>query len=60
MKHIWVVESSGGRKWRPAGRYGVAAYFTKRAAKLAAKGVAADSPGLKWRVAKYARVGGNS
>ncbi len=29
MKHIWVVESSSGRKWEPAGTAPMA-YFTKR------------------------------
>lgn len=59
MKHIWVVESSGGRKWNPSGRYHAAAYFTKKAAK-ADLNERDSAPGLKWRVAKYARVGGNS
>jgi hypothetical protein len=56
MKHIWVVESSGGRKWRPAGRSEPYAYFIKKTAKRAAKGMTSMSPGLKWRVAKYERV----
>jgi hypothetical protein len=52
MKHIWVVESSGGRKWWPHGHH----YATKKLAKRAAKGMTSMSPGLKWRVAKYERV----
>jgi hypothetical protein len=55
MKHIWVVESSGGRKWWPQ-RF----FFTKKRANTSAGKLQEESPGLKWRVAKYARVGGNS
>lgn len=56
MKHIWVVESSGGKKWSPVGGYNVRAYFTKRRAKDTITVYATDSPGVKWRVAKYERV----
>lgn len=55
MKHIWVVESSGGRKWTATSK---AVYFVKSRAKKTMSMYAALSPGLKWRVAKYARVGG--
>jgi hypothetical protein len=58
MKHIWVVESSGGRKFHPAGGVFVRAWHSKLDAKMHMKESAKDSPGLKWRVAKYARVGG--
>lgn len=57
MKHIYVVESSGGRKWTAASK---AVYFVRARAKRTMDMYAALSPGLKWRVAKYARVGGNS
>lgn len=57
MKHIYVIESSGGRKWRPSGGVTVVrAYYDKRSADASAKANAHVSPGLKWRVAKYARV----
>lgn len=56
MKRIWVVESSGGKKWLASGENMVWAFFTKRAAKLDAEYAAKESPGLKWRVAKYERV----
>jgi hypothetical protein len=56
-KHIWVVESSGGRKWRPAGGLFVGALFNKKVAKTHLNTLANRSPGLKWRVAKYARIG---
>ncbi len=56
MKHLWVVESSGGRKWRPAGGPTVPySYFTKRCADALLAELATKSPGLKWRVAKYVR-----
>lgn len=57
MKHIWVVESSGGRKWRPAGAMLPISFFTKRMAKREVRRMKHESPGLKWRAAKYARVG---
>jgi hypothetical protein len=55
MKHIWVVESSGGRKWRPSGGVFARACFSKLDAKDRMKESAKDFPGLKWRVAKYVR-----
>jgi hypothetical protein len=58
MKHIWVVESSGGRKWSPVGGVlGVFVYasFSKLDAEERMKASAKSSPGLKWRVAKYVR-----
>jgi hypothetical protein len=60
MKHLWVVESSAGKKWRPFGAAMASAYPLKAVAKGAMQYRAKESPGLKWRVAKYARVGGNS
>lgn len=57
MKHVWVVESSGGRKWRPSGSPQVLAYFTKKVAESRMNWLKGISPGLKWRVAKYTRVG---
>jgi hypothetical protein len=57
MKHIWVVESSGGRKYRATGgSFVVRAYFTKKTAHWRLDQLALESPGLKWRVAKYERV----
>jgi hypothetical protein len=56
MKYIWVVESSGGKKWNPAGGPYPAAYFTKRRAKMSMAVNTRFSSGLKWRVAKYERV----
>jgi hypothetical protein len=58
MKHVWVVESSGGRKWRPAGSPRAESYFTKKVAESRLNWLKENSPGLKWRVAKYARGGG--
>lgn len=55
MKHLWVVESSSGKKWRPVGGAMAHSYFNKNAAKGAMKFNAECSPGLKWRVAKYVR-----
>lgn len=55
-KHIWVVESSGGRKWRPAGNMWPLCDFSKKKAKATAMHNARMSPGLKWRAAKYARA----
>jgi hypothetical protein len=56
MKHIWVVESSACRKWRPAGGPSIPySYFTKRFAKPMLDELAKRFPGLKWRVAKYVR-----
>jgi hypothetical protein len=53
MKHIWVVESSAGRKWNPAS----AVLFAKKYRATASMRILSDrSPGLKWRVAKYERV----
>jgi hypothetical protein len=60
MKHIWVVESSGGKKWCASGRIYVCAQFTKKNAKAHRDELAEQSPGLKWRVAKYSRIGDNS
>lgn len=57
MKHIWVVESSGGRKWRPSGTRYVVALFTKKAAKRYVDDCKKAYPGLKWRAVKYAKVG---
>jgi hypothetical protein len=59
MKHIWVVESSGGRKWRPLGNLTAVAFYTKKDARRAMLNNEKFSPGLRWRVAKYARVGGD-
>jgi hypothetical protein len=57
MKHIWVIESSGGRKWRPAGGPTIPySYFTRLHAKPMLNELAKSFPGLKWRVAKYERV----
>jgi hypothetical protein len=57
MKHIWVVESSGGRKWGAAGGQIVPlAYCTKKQAVHIMRSELQSSPGLKWRVAKYERV----
>lgn len=53
MKHLWVVESSGGRKWSPMFPLG---FLTRKMAKREVGRQAADSPGLKWRVARYERV----
>jgi hypothetical protein len=50
---LWVVESSGGRKWRPASR---AVHFTKSKAKNAMGLYKEGAPGLEFRVAKYERV----
>jgi hypothetical protein len=55
MKHIWVVESSGGRKWRVAGHFGPHTFFFKKPAVKYLALQKANSPGLKWRVAKYVR-----
>jgi hypothetical protein len=58
-KHVWVVESSGGKHWRPSGGVHVPhAFFAKKIADFTANQLQKESPGLKWRVAKYARVGG--
>ena len=56
MKHIWVVESSSGKKWRPSGNSYALALFTKRDADREVAINAFKDPGLKWRVAKYERV----
>jgi hypothetical protein len=56
MQHIWVVESSGGKSWRPAGSLQVRGYFKKKVANKVRGFSRKDSPGLKWRVAKYERV----
>jgi hypothetical protein len=50
MKHIWVVESSGGKKWNPQ-----STFWTKIAAEWHMGRFAKQSPGLRWRVAKYVR-----
>lgn len=55
MKHLWVVESSGGRKWNPGGAMLPLVFFSRKAAKREAANQAEDSPGLKWRVARYER-----
>jgi hypothetical protein len=59
MKHIWVVENSGGRKWRPSSQRIATSlpmvYFTKTRAKYFMDRAEECSPGLKWRVAKYTR-----
>lgn len=56
MNHIWVVESSGGKKWRASGESMVNAFFSKKSAAALVRYLAKGSPGLKWRVAKYERV----
>jgi hypothetical protein len=55
VKHIYVVESSGGKKWTPFGGTSVRAFFVQKFAKGIAKDQAKLAPGLKWRVAKYVR-----
>ena len=56
MKHLWVVESSGGKKWRPTGDMPTpVTYFTKAHALSVMEYLAIESPGLRWRVAKYVR-----
>jgi hypothetical protein len=53
MKHIWLIESSAGRKWNVAVRE---IFYSKNRAQGRAKSEAMETPGLKWRVAKYERV----
>jgi hypothetical protein len=57
MKHIWVLESSGGKSWRPSGYLSFPhTYYSKVTAKRHLARLQSVSPGLKWRVAKYERV----
>lgn len=58
MKHIWVVESTSGKKWRPAADGWLMSYYTRKDAKHIASQEAKNNPGLRWRIAKYVRVGG--
>jgi hypothetical protein len=53
MKHIWVVESSGGRKWNVAQDI---LFFKRKHATAQMNHLAGFSPGLQWRVVKYERV----
>lgn len=57
MKHIWVVESSAGKKWRASGITPLVS-FTKKGATQRAKFWKKSSPGLKWRAVKYMRMEG--